>query len=91
MTPTSVSRRLYFDHVDGRTVCVGIDGYAGAYFASDTRSMPEALDPVGMTEHEIEEEEAEAARARSRAFVARRLAARQPPSEGDGSSPDREP
>ena len=72
MPPKSVARRLYFAQDAGRTVCVGIDGYAGPYFASETLRVPEDLDPVGMTTREIEDAEAAAIRERSLAFVASR-------------------
>jgi hypothetical protein len=71
---TSVSRRLYFSEVDGRLVCVGADGYAGPYLASDFLRVPAGCDPVGMTPGEVQDAEDAAVRERGRSFVAARMA-----------------
>jgi hypothetical protein len=74
----NVTQRLYFADVEDAMVCVGMDGYAGPYYASDHLRVPDDLDPVGLTLAVIEG----AARARSAAdFAARRRA----PRGGDGS------
>lgn len=70
----SDTRRLYFAQLDGHAVCVGVEDYAGAYYASDSIRVPAGFDPVGKTLGEIQDAEDSAARERGRAFIAARAA-----------------
>lgn len=74
MTQLSTTLRLYLIEAEGDLICVGMDGYAGPYFASDYFSVPVECDPVGMTPRAVGHAEAVAARARSAGFVAARKA-----------------
>ena len=75
-TASDSRQRLYFDHSDGTLLCVGVDGYAGAYYASDLMSLPTDFDPLGLPLARIAAAQREAAAARAEGFLARRRAAR---------------
>jgi hypothetical protein len=66
--------RLYFAELGGEMVCVGSDGYAGPYYASESLTLPHGFDPVGMSLPAVERAQAEASRARTADFLARRRA-----------------